>query len=67
VCSSDLGPPVAGKVSGVDMAQLPPGRQWWVAAVVVGPDGQRTTQGVVIQTGASPKMSNALAWLIGHL
>jgi hypothetical protein len=67
VVDRSAGPPVAGKVSGVDMAQLPPGSQWWVAAVVVGPDGQRTTQGVVIQTGASPKMSNALAWLIGHL
>jgi hypothetical protein len=51
----------------VDLAKLPPCGQWWVAAVVVGPDGQRTTRAVVVQTGSSPELSNALAWLISKL
>jgi hypothetical protein len=45
----------------VDLAKSPSGGQWWVVAVVVGPDGRRTVQAVVIQTGASPQLSNALA------
>ena len=59
--------PTVSDVTVVDLAKLPPGGQWWVAAVVVGPDGQRTTRAVVIQTGSSPELSNALAWLIGRL
>jgi hypothetical protein len=51
----------------VDLAKLPSGGQWWIAAVVIGPDGQRTTTAVVIQTGASPNLSNALGWLIPRL
>jgi DNA-binding PadR family transcriptional regulator len=59
--------PTVLDVAKVDLAKLPPVGQWWVAAVVVGPDGQRTTRAVVIQTGASPHLSNALSWLIGRL
>ena len=59
--------PTVSDATVVDLAKLPPGGQWWVAAVVVGPDGQRTTRAVVIQTGSSPELSNALAWLIGRL
>jgi hypothetical protein len=51
----------------VDLGKLPSGGQWWVAAVVVGPDGQRAVQAVVIQTGASPSLGTALGWLISRL
>jgi hypothetical protein len=67
VADRSAGPPPIGKVTGVDLAKLPRGGQCWVAAVVVGPDGQRTTRAMVIQTGASPDLSNVLAWLIGRL
>jgi DNA-binding MarR family transcriptional regulator len=59
--------PTVSDATVVDLAKLPPGGQWWVAVVVVGPDGQRTTRAMVIQTGSSPELSNALAWLIGRL
>jgi hypothetical protein len=67
VVDRSAGRPTFTDVAVVDPARLPPGAQWWVAATVVGPDGQRTTRAVVIQTGASPQLSNALAWLIGRL
>ena len=67
VVDRSAGRPTFTDVAVVDPAKLPPGPQWWVAATVVGPDGQRTTRAVVIQTGASPQLSNALAWLIGRL
>ncbi|MGD0019163.1 MAG: helix-turn-helix transcriptional regulator [Candidatus Limnocylindrales bacterium] len=51
----------------VDFSKLPPFRQWWIVAVLTAPDGQRTALGVVIQTGASPRPSSALGWLISKL
>lgn len=54
-------------VQRVDLAKLPSGGQWWVAAVVVGPDGRRTVQAVVIQTDAAPSPGTALGWLIARL
>jgi DNA-binding PadR family transcriptional regulator len=59
--------PTLSGVRMVDLAKLPSGGQWWVAAVVVGPDGQRAVQAVVIQTGASPSLGTALGWLISRL
>lgn len=53
--------------SGVDLAKLPPCRQWWVVAVATRPDGTRTALAVAIQTGASSKPSTALGWLISRL
>jgi hypothetical protein len=67
VVDRSAGRPTLTDVAVVDPARLPPGAQWWVAATVVGLDGQRTTRAVVIQTGASPQLNNALAWLIGRL
>ncbi len=61
------GGPTLSAVAGVDMAKLPPRPQWWIAAVVVGPDGHRTAAAVAIQTGNSPGLSNALSWLISRL
>jgi hypothetical protein len=58
--------PTVSNVSRVDLAKLPPGGQWWVVAVIDSPDGQRT-RAMVIQTGASPDLSNALSWLISKL
>lgn len=51
----------------VDLAKLPPNRQWWVAAVSTSPDGHRTALAVLIQTGASPDLNTALGWLISKL
>jgi hypothetical protein len=51
----------------VDLTKLPPGRQWWVVAVETSPTGRRTALDVVVQTGASPTLSNALSWLISKL
>jgi DNA-binding PadR family transcriptional regulator len=51
----------------VDFTKLPPYRQWWVVAVDTAPSGQRTALDVVIQTGASPMLSNALSWLVSKL
>jgi hypothetical protein len=59
--------PTLSGVRMVDLGKLPSGGQWWVAAVVVGPDGQRAVQAVVIQTGASPSLGTALGWLISRL
>jgi Transcriptional regulator PadR-like family len=59
--------PTLSNVAVVDLTKLPPGAQWWVASIVVGPDGQLTTRAVVVQTGASPSLSNALAWLVSQL
>ena len=56
----------AGAQSG-DLTKLPPFRQWWGVAVETGPNGQRTALDVVIQTGASPRLSSALGWLISKL
>ena len=53
--------------SGVDLAKLPPNRQWWVVAVSTAPDGTRTALAVAIQTGISPGPSTALSWLISRL
>jgi len=58
--------PTLSGVRMLDLAKLPPGGRWWVAAVVVGPDGRRTVHAVVIQTGASPNLGNALNWLISR-
>jgi hypothetical protein len=51
----------------VDFTKLPPYRQWWVVAVDTTPSGQRTALDVVVQTGASPTLSNALSWLVSKL
>ena len=51
----------------VDLTKLPPYRQWWVVAVDTAPNGQRTALDVVVQTGASPTLSNALGWLVSKL
>ena len=59
--------PTLAAVRVVDFTKLPPYRQWWIVAVAVGPDRQRTALGVVIQTGASPRSSTALGWLISKL
>ena len=59
--------PTVSNVAVVDPTKLPPGAQWWVASIVVGPDGQLTTRAVVVQTGASPGLTNALAWLMSKL
>ncbi len=53
--------------SGVDLATLPPYRQWWVVAVATAPDGTRTALAVSIQTGASSRPSTTLDWLISRL
>jgi hypothetical protein len=53
--------------SGVDLAKLPPYRQWWVVAVATAPDGTRTALAVAIQTGTSSKQSTLLGWLISRL
>ena len=53
--------------SGVDLAKLPPYRQWWVVAVATAPDGTRTALAVAIQTGTSSKPSTVLGWLISRL
>ncbi len=67
VPDGSAGRPAVGGVAEVDLAKLPAGGQWWVAAVVVGPDGQSMTQAVAIQTGAAAAPSNALGWLISKL
>ena len=59
--------PTVSNVAVVDPTKLPPGAQWWVASIVVGPDGQQTTRALVVQTGASPSLSYALAWLMSKL
>jgi hypothetical protein len=51
----------------VDLTKLPPYRQWWVVAVTTAPNGQRTALDVIVQTGASPTLSNALSWLVSKL
>jgi DNA-binding PadR family transcriptional regulator len=51
----------------IDFAKLPPYRQWWIVAVVTGPDGQRTALAITIQTGVSPRPSSALGWLLSKL
>jgi hypothetical protein len=51
----------------VDFTKLPSYRQWWVVAVDTTPSGQRTALDVVVQTGASPTLSNALSWLVSKL
>jgi len=53
--------------SGVDLAKLPPFRQWWVVNVAVAPDGTRTALAVAIRTGVSSNQSTALGWLISKL
>ena len=53
--------------SGVDLAALPPYRQWWVVAVSTAPDGTRTALAVTIQTGTSSKPGSVLGWLISML
>ena len=58
--------PTLSDVTTVNLAKLPPGGQWWVAAVVDSPDGPRT-RGVVIQTGAAPALGTALGWLMSWL
>ena len=52
--------------SGVDLAKLPPYRQWWVVAVSTAPDGARTALAVAIQMGTSSRPSTALGWLISR-
>jgi hypothetical protein len=53
--------------SGVDLAALPPYRQWWVVAVSTAPDGTRTALAVAIQTGTSSKPGTVLGWLMSRL
>jgi Transcriptional regulator PadR-like family len=54
--------------SAIDPTKLPPGRMWWVAAVVTNADGTRTALAVAIQTNAPPSSpSTALGWLISRL
>jgi DNA-binding PadR family transcriptional regulator len=53
--------------SGVDLAALPPYRQWWVVAVSTAPDGTRTALAVAIQTGTASKPGTVLGWLISRL
>jgi hypothetical protein len=59
--------PALSGVSKVDLTRLPARGQWWVSAVVPGSDERRMTLAVVIQTGPSPDLTNALAWLISRL
>jgi Transcriptional regulator PadR-like family len=52
--------------SAVDLAKLPPVREWWVVAVATNTDGTRTALAMTIQTGTFPAPSNALSWLISR-
>jgi hypothetical protein len=58
--------PTVANVYNIDLEKLPPGGQWWVAAVIDSPDGRRS-RAVVIQTGAAPPLDTALGWLISRL
>jgi hypothetical protein len=59
--------PTKASAQGVDLSKLPPDRQWWVVAVSTGSDGRRTAVAVTVQTGTSPRPSNALSWLLSLL
>ncbi|MGA3030742.1 MAG: helix-turn-helix transcriptional regulator [Candidatus Limnocylindrales bacterium] len=51
----------------LDLAKLPRDPAWWVAAVVTGPDGTRTTVALIVEPGASTGPGTALGWLISKL
>ena len=51
----------------LDLAKLPPHTAWWVAAVVTGPDGTRTTVALIIEPGDSAGPGTAFGWLISHV
>lgn len=59
--------PTLENAQGVNFSNLPQVKQWWVVAVATAPNGERTVLAMAIQTGATPRPSTALGWLLSHL
>jgi len=58
--------PTLKDAQGVNFANLPQVKQWWVVAVATAPNGERTVLAMAIQTGATPRPNTALGWLLSH-
>ncbi len=67
VVDRSVGAPTVVATHPLDLAKLAPHTAWWVAAVVTGPDGTRTTVALIIEPGASPGPGTAFGWLISRL
>jgi hypothetical protein len=59
--------PTLKDAQGVNFANLPQVKQWWVIAVATAQNGERTVLAMAIQTGATPRPSSVLGWLLSHL